>query len=122
MTERGTRGLELLRPTSRYWKERPTFEPVFQTSLDLLGSPNAIDVRERRERWVRGEKGKWRKMWFIRCTPLRRVSWMNIRLALLRDRERVDAGKDAPKCVGASLSLRMRALGVRVAQNALELH
>ena len=41
----------------RYWKERPTFEPVFQTSLDLLGSPNAIDVRERRERWVRGETG-----------------------------------------------------------------
>ena len=32
---------------------------------------------------------------------------MNIRLALLRDRERVDAGKDAPKCVGASLSLRI---------------
>ena len=47
---------------------------------------------------------------------------MNIRLALLRDRERVDAGKDAPKCVGASLSLRMRALRERVAQNALELH
>ena len=45
-------------------------------------------------------------MWFIRCPPLRRVSWMNICLALLRDRERVDEGKDAPKCVGASLSLR----------------
>ena len=72
-----------------------------------MESRNPIDVRERRERWVRGEKGKWRKMWFIRCTPLRRVSWMNIRLALLRDRERVDAGKDAPKCVGASLSLRI---------------
>ena len=32
---------------------------------------------------------------------------MIIRLAFLRDRERVDAGKDAPKCVGASLSLRI---------------
>ena len=36
---------------------------------------------------------------------------MNIRLALLRDRERVDAGKDAPKCVGASLSLRIASVG-----------
>ena len=113
MTERGTRGPELPRPNSGYWEERPTFLLSLFSRHPWIywKDPNPIDVRERRERWVRGEKGKWRKMWFIRCTPLRRVSWMNIRLALLRDRERVDEGKDAPKCVGAALSLRIASVG-----------